>query len=106
MPPIIPARSPLPCACVSPVICSASLSSASIHIEAGSALAGKTLTEAAIPAKIGALVLAVRHQGVDHFDYNPHGATKLVSGLTLIVMGDLPAIEKLRQMAGASSRRR
>ena len=77
-----------------------------IHIEAGAALAGKSLTEAAIPAKLGALVLAIRHEGEERFDYNPHGATKLVAGATLIVMGDLPAIDKLRRMATASPRGR
>ena len=77
-----------------------------VLIEAGSALAGRTLTEAAIPAKVGALVLAIRHHGSERFDYNPHGATKLVSGATLIVMGDLKAIEKLTRMAGPASRGR
>ena len=61
-----------------------------------SKLIGTSLKEADIQSKTGCLVLAVRPPGKKDFSFVPDPSTMLESGIVLVVLGDVPGIEKLR----------
>jgi len=65
----------------------------------GSKLAGKALRESAIPDHTGLLVLAIRGEN-DEYLFNPNGRTVLTPGLTLIVMGEMDGVKKLKLLSG------
>jgi voltage-gated potassium channel len=68
-------------------------------VGAGSRMAGRTLAEARIPDQTGMLVVAIRDaRGEYHF--NPPAQTRLDAGLTLIIMGDVEGVKKVKALAG------
>ncbi len=69
------------------------------HVHEGSKLSGKHLRDAKISEHTGLLVLALR--GKDgHPHFNPAPATQLLPGTTLVVMGELDGVKKLKALAG------
>ena len=69
------------------------------QVREGSKLANKALRDSGIPDHTGLLVLAIR--GADgEYQFNPHGHTVLKPGLTLIVMGEMDGVKKLKTMSG------
>ena len=65
-------------------------------IPAGSALAGRTLSEARIPQQTGLVVLAHRSGGVGAITHNPGPDTRLQAGDVMVVVGEEAQIRKLR----------
>jgi len=68
-------------------------------IQAGSKLADKTIKEARIGQTTGVLVTALVGDN-DEYRFNPPDTTKLAQGTTIIVMGDVSGVKKLKEMAG------
>ena len=70
-----------------------------IPVPGDSSLAGRTLAEAAIPAKTGLLVVAIQHEGQpDGFRYNPGPEETVHAGDLLIVLGPPNQIDDLRNV--------
>jgi voltage-gated potassium channel len=67
-----------------------------VDIPAGSAITGKTLRESRIRDVTDALVLAIRERGRGPFHYNPGPDTRLEGGTTLVVLGRMSSVKKLR----------
>lgn len=63
-------------------------------IEAGSALIGHTLAEAAIRTRFGMTVLALTHDGP--WIYNPDATEKIRAGTVLVVLGSVEQVAELR----------
>jgi voltage-gated potassium channel len=64
-----------------------------------SRLANRPLRDSSITEQTGLLVLAIR--GTDgEYHFNPHGHTVLKPGLTLIVMGEMDGVKKLKVLSG------
>ena len=59
-------------------------------------LVGASLGEAAVQRKTGCLVLAVKPPEKEDFSFVPDPTTVLKAGTVLVVLGDVPGIEKLR----------
>jgi len=68
-------------------------------IHEGSKLVGHTLANAGIAEKTGVLVTALV-RGDEDFEFNPPPATKLAPGVTILVMGDIQGVTKLKALAG------
>ncbi len=68
-------------------------------ISEGSQLVGISLEEAQIPNRTGLLVVAVQKAEDDNFIYNPRPIIQLDSGDTLIVIGDVKQVRKLKKLA-------
>ncbi len=70
-------------------------------IPPGSALAGRSLSDAGIPQRTGLVVLALRRkEGNGGQIYNPGPDTLLNAGDVMIVLGRQEQVDKLRQYAG------
>ena len=69
-----------------------------VPVPAGSSLDGLTLAEARIRQKTGLIVLAIKHgaERRDPFVYNPGPDELVKSGDTLIVLGHLEQVDRLR----------
>jgi len=72
-----------------------------VPIEQGSELAGKTLSTAPIRDEVDALVLAVRTGDGESYIFNPTADQQLRPGMILVVMADVDAVQRLREMARA-----
>lgn len=70
-------------------------------VQVGSRLANKTLREARIPETTGVLVTALVKDN-DEYKFNPPESTRLAPGQTIIVMGEIDRVKKLKEMAGDS----
>ena len=70
-----------------------------VTISEDSPFAGKTIRTAGLKDKYGLLVLGARRQGVYDIEFNPHAAMELAPGTTLVVMGEVANIAKVREMA-------
>lgn len=68
-------------------------------IREGSRLANRLLKDARIPEETGVLVTALVRNEDDH-EFNPPGSTRLVPGSTIIVMGDIKGVTRLKVLAG------
>lgn len=64
---------------------------------------GTTLGDARIRDRFGMSVLALRPSDADAWTYNPEPDSKLVPGMTLVVLGDPQQVSLLRQAAGDRS---
>jgi voltage-gated potassium channel len=71
-----------------------------VTIEAGSALAGLTLEQAAIRDKFGMSVLAIG-DGAASWRFNPEGTESLAGGTVVIVLGSAEQVEPLQAAAKA-----
>lgn len=69
------------------------------RVAAGSELEGRTVGEANIPLSTGAVLLALRRPD-RRFEFNPSPDRKLEPGDTLVVVGEMDQLKKLRHMAG------
>lgn len=72
------------------------------RVHDASKLSGRTLKEAAIADQTGLLVLAIKQRDGE-YHFNPHGTTRLEPGNTLVVMGEIGGVKKLKVLAGESS---
>ncbi len=70
-----------------------------VPIPEGSPFAGKSLREVPIRDKTNLLVVAL-HEPDGGYVYNPSPDKKLDVGTQLIVMGEVPSVDKLREMVG------
>jgi len=68
-------------------------------IHEGSKLAGHSLKDAGISEQTGVLVTALV-RGDEDFEFNPASSTKLMPGVTILVMGDIKGVSKLKELAG------
>lgn len=68
-------------------------------ISEGSQLLGTTLLDAQIPDRTELLIVAVQKAGDDNFIYNPKPTIELNLGDTLIVIGDVDQVRKLKKLA-------
>jgi len=57
------------------------------------------LEEAQIPDRTGLLVVAIQKAGDDNFIYNPKPTVQLDLGDTLVVIGDINQVRKLKKLA-------
>ncbi len=71
-----------------------------VPIPEGSSFAGKSLREVPIRDKTNLLVVAL-HEPQGGYVYNPSPDHKLEVGTQLIVMGEVPSVDKLREMVAA-----
>jgi voltage-gated potassium channel len=65
-----------------------------------SPLKGATLATAKIPQKTGLVIVALKKKGEPQFILNPRASQQLGEGDTLIAVGDMRNIVKLRHLAG------
>ena len=61
--------------------------------------AGKKLAESKITSRTGLLIVALKRPGEEGFIYNPGGSELVPTGSTLVVIGDVDAMQLLRQIA-------
>jgi len=71
-----------------------------VRVQAGSALAGKPLTDRAV-ADTDVLILAIQAPGEKAFAYGPSSGSVLAAGCTLIVLGSAASVNAVREKAGA-----
>jgi voltage-gated potassium channel len=69
------------------------------EVSPGSKLANKQLREARIPDATGLLVVAIKQKSGD-YQFNPPASAILVPGHTLVVMGEMDGVRKLKLLAG------
>jgi voltage-gated potassium channel len=72
------------------------------HVQKGSELLDKTLGEACIKERTGALVLALRQPDKKDFSYNPSDDTKLEVGTVIVVLAEVNQLNKLNQLTNES----
>jgi voltage-gated potassium channel len=72
-----------------------------VRLSEGSSLHGKKLAEAALRSEEHVTVLAVRDSGQKDYLYNPAGDFELRAGQTLVVLGALDDVDRLRKAAQA-----
>ncbi|MCC7381530.1 MAG: potassium channel protein [Deltaproteobacteria bacterium] len=70
-----------------------------VVVEEGSALAERTLGDAALQEKVGLPVVALRHPGERHFVYAPDPKERLRSGTAMVVIGPADRVERLQALA-------
>lgn len=83
------------------------LSIEEITVAPGSDLAGRTLGEAGIARRTGALVVAIRRPeggAAQPLLFNPQAADRVEAGETLIAMGEEKQIDALRRLAATRER--
>ncbi len=83
------------------------LSIEEITVVPGSDLAGRTLGEAGIARRTGALVVAIRRPeggAAQPLLFNPQAADRVEAGETLIAMGEEKQIDALRRLAATRER--
>lgn len=68
------------------------------EVTVGSALIGKTLADLDLHNRVGLAIIAVRRGPKGQFVYNPAASTRVGAGDALIVCGEPPKIEALRDM--------
>jgi voltage-gated potassium channel len=73
-----------------------------VEIDRGSPLAGKTIREAEIAAKTGALLVAVRKSGTKDYEFNPPADLRIEEEDVLIFMGNPEMAAAISAMAGRS----
>ncbi len=71
-------------------------------VQKGAPIENKTLGEANIRQKSGALVLALRKPYLTGFNYNPTDDTTLEPGTTIVVLADTEQIKAFRQLTAES----
>ena len=73
-----------------------------VTVPAGSPLAGKTIGEAALETKTGALLVAVRKGGAKEFDFNPPKSAMIAAGDVLVLIatpGMAAELDKIAALA-------
>jgi voltage-gated potassium channel len=70
-----------------------------VTVSAKADFVGKTLSESNITGRTGLLVVALRRQGEESFIYNPRGAEMVTAGTTLVVIGGVDEVRRLRELA-------
>ena len=71
-----------------------------VTVDAGSALAGRTLEELDLGDRTGVQVLAMRPSGTTGFSFRPPGSAVVGDGCVLIGFGTLDGIAALQKLAG------
>jgi len=69
-----------------------------VRVEAGSPLVGQTLQDESI-ARSEVLVMAIQEPGASRFQYVPAAGTRLMRGHTMVVLGDVEHVARLRALA-------
>ncbi len=69
-----------------------------VAVPADSKMAGLTLGEVEVPRKTGLIVIAVKDNKNDKYLYNPHSSQKLNENDSLIVLGSVSQVNKLREL--------
>ena len=70
-----------------------------VTVGAGSALAGRTITEARVAERTGALLLAVRRGATGPIEPNPPGGATVPAGSVVIALGTHDQLDQLRLLA-------
>ena len=68
-----------------------------------SSFIGKTLEELKIPQKVNLIVVAIKHPD-GSYEFNPKAASRLEEGYSLIVMGEIDQVERLRELTNESQK--
>jgi len=71
-------------------------------VQEGSEFAGKTIAQADVGRKTGAIIVAVRNGETKQYTFNPSGDLMLCPRDVVVLIGDLPQIRKLRRLAAKS----
>jgi voltage-gated potassium channel len=69
-----------------------------VQVETGSPLVGQTLQDEGI-AQSEVLVMAIQELGASRFQYVPAAETRLMPGHTMVVLGDVEHVARLRALA-------
>jgi len=69
----------------------------------GSTLCGKTIEEAEIEKKTGALLVALRRGGAKEFDFNPPKTTRLADNDILVFIATPEMVQEIERLSGASA---
>lgn len=70
-----------------------------LEIRAGSKLDGVTIRNASLLEKVGLLVIALRRSCTEEWVYNPPADTPLAPGTTIVVLGPVANVGRLRELA-------
>lgn len=73
-----------------------------VRVGEGSGLAGRTLAEAGIRKKTGALLVAARKGGAKDYEFNPKDGRMIEGGDTLIFIATPETVKDLEKLAGTS----
>ena len=71
-----------------------------VHIDEGSALAGRTLVDAEVRQRYGVIVVGIRRAS-GHMDFNPPPETRMAAGDDLVVLGPASSLKDLEAAATA-----
>jgi voltage-gated potassium channel len=71
-------------------------------VQEGSEFDGKTIAQADVGRKTGAIIVAVRDAETAQYNFNPSGDRPLRARDVLVLIGDLEQIRKLRRLAAKS----
>ena|GEM_PF-1985361 len=69
-----------------------------VCIPKGSQIVTKTLAETALRQRLNVSVLAVEAADSNDYIYNPGGDSRLEEGMTLVVLGPVAQVDKLREI--------
>lgn len=68
-----------------------------LSLEDGCSMVGQALRETNLRSEADLLVLAIRKPGSDTYQYNPPSDHRLEPGSTLIVLGPVESVHRIRQ---------
>lgn len=70
-----------------------------VTVASGSSLAGKTIDEAKLEEKTGALLVALRREGSDEYEFNPSGEARIQENDTLIFIATPEMVQEIEKIA-------
>lgn len=73
-------------------------------VQEGSRLEGLALGDALLKERTGSLILAIKEADSNSFIYNPSMDIKLRAGMTLVVLANVPQLERLKELTGEAER--
>ena len=73
-----------------------------IHVDKDASYVGKTIGKANIDKETGSLLVALRREGSDKYDFNPSKDTEIQAGDILVLIATMDMIQQIEKAAGES----
>jgi voltage-gated potassium channel len=73
-----------------------------VHVDKDASYVGKTIGEANIVKETGSLLVALRREGSDKYDFNPSKDTEIHAGDVLVLIATVDMIQEIEKAAGES----
>jgi voltage-gated potassium channel len=73
-----------------------------IRVDEGSSIVGKTIGEANIDKETGSLMVALRSEDSERYEFNPSKNTKIKVGDVLVLIATLDRVKQIEKAAGES----